>query len=121
MRNFWYVRIFESGRADARRARTPDSSADRTRSRSDRQWTPPPDALVASLPNITMTFAHRPSTMSGSSLRLMQRLGSDYVRFVQPRYASAPILRDRARDRVPGQFERSPTTKESVTTGCGRF
>ena len=31
----------------------------------------------------------------------MLRLGSDYVRFVQPEYLNAPILRDRARDRVP--------------------
>jgi hypothetical protein len=101
MRNFWYVRIFESVvRALAARGHQlhllighdPDPTG---------QWTPSADALVASSPNITMAFAHRSIDDEWLDLRLMQRLGSDYVRFVQPEYASAPILRDRARDRVP--------------------
>ena len=101
MRNFWYVRIFESVvRMLAARGHQihllighdPDPTG---------QWTPSADALVASSPNITMSFAHRSIDDEWLDLRLMQRLGSDYVRFVQPEYASAPILRDRARDRVP--------------------
>ena len=101
MRNFWYVRIFESVvRMLAARGHQihllighdPDPTG---------QWTPSADALVASSPNITMAFAHRSIDDEWLDLRLMQRLGSDYVRFVQPEYASAPILRDRARDRVP--------------------
>ena len=101
MRNFWYVRIFESVlRMLAARGHQihllighdPDPTG---------QWTPSADALLASSPNITMTFAHRSIDDEWLDLRLMQRLGSDYVRFVQPEYASAPILRDRARDRVP--------------------
>jgi hypothetical protein len=104
MRNFWYVRIFESVvRMLAARGHQihllighdPDPTG---------QWTPAADALVASSPNITMTFAHRSIDDEWLDLRLMQRLGSDYVRFVQPEYASAPILRDRARDRVPGSI-----------------
>ena len=101
MRNFWYVRIFESVvRILAARGHQihllighdPDPTG---------QWTPSADALVASSPNITMAFAHRSIDDEWLDLRLMQRLGSDYVRFVQPEYASAPILRERARDRVP--------------------
>jgi hypothetical protein len=101
MRNFWYVRIFESVvRMLAARGHEihllighdPDPTG---------QWTPSADALVASSPNITMAFAHRSIDDAWLDLRLMQRLGSDYVRFVQPEYASAPILRERARDRVP--------------------
>ena len=101
MRNFWYVRIFESVvRTLAARGHQihllighdPDPTG---------QWTPSADALVASSPNITMAFAHRSIDDEWLDLRLMQRLGSDYVRFVEPEYASAPILRERARDRVP--------------------
>jgi hypothetical protein len=101
MRNFWYVRIFESVvRMLAARGHQihllighdPDPTG---------QWTASADALVASSPNITMAFAHRSIDDEWLDLRLMQRLGSDYVRFVLPEYASAPILRDRARDRVP--------------------
>ena len=101
MRNFWYVRIFESVvRSLADRGHQihllighdPDPTG---------QWTPSAEALVASSPNITMAFANRSIDDRWLDLRLMLRLGSDYVRFVQPDYASAPILRDRARDRVP--------------------
>jgi hypothetical protein len=101
MRNFWYVRIFESVvRALTARGHQihllvghdPDPTG---------QWTASADALVASSPNITLAFAHRSIDDGWLDLRLMQRLGSDYVRFVQPDYASAPILRERARDRVP--------------------
>ena len=101
MRNFWYVRIFESVvRALAARGHQihllighdPDPTG---------QWTPSAEALVAASPNITMAFAHRSIDDRWLDLRLMLRLGSDYVRFVQPEYLNAPILRDRARDRVP--------------------
>jgi hypothetical protein len=101
MRNFWYVRIFESVvRTLAARGHQihllvghdPDPTG---------QWTPSADALIASSPNITMAFARRSIDDEWLDLRLMQRLGSDYVRFVQPEYAGAPILRERARDRVP--------------------
>jgi len=101
MRNFWYVRIFESVvRMLAARGHQihllighdPDPTG---------QWTASADALVASSSNITMAFAHRSIDDEWLDLRLMQRLGSDYVRFVQPEFASAPILRERARDRVP--------------------
>jgi hypothetical protein len=101
MRNFWYVRIFESVvRTLAARGHQihllighdPDPTG---------QWTASADALVASSPNITMAFAHRSIDDAWLDLRLMQRLGSDYVRFVRPEFAGAPILRERARDRVP--------------------
>src|SRR5262245_23151651 len=101
MRNFWYVRIFESvvqmlaargHQIHLLIGHDPDPTG---------QWTASADALVASSPNITMAFAHRSIDDEWLDLRLMQRLGSDYVRFVQPEYASAPILRERARDRVP--------------------
>jgi hypothetical protein len=101
MRNFWYVRIFDSVvRTLAARGHQihllighdPDPTG---------QWTASADALVASSPNITIAFAQRSIDDGWLDLRLMQRLGSDYVRFVQPEYASAPILRERARDRVP--------------------
>jgi hypothetical protein len=101
MRNFWYVRVFESVvRSLAARGHQvhllighdPDPTG---------QWTPSADALVAASPNITMAFGKRSIDDEWLDLRLMLRLGSDYVRFVQPEYAEAPILRDRARDRVP--------------------
>ena len=101
MRNFWYVRIFESVvRTLAARGHQihllighdPDPTG---------QWTPSADALVAASHNITMAFTRRSIDDHWLDLRLMLRLGSDYVRFVQPEYLKAPILRDRARDRVP--------------------
>ena len=101
MRNFWYVRIFEPVvRKLADRGHQihllighdPDPTG---------QWTPSADALVAASPNITMAFAQRSIDDRWLDLRMMLRLGSDYVRFVQPEYEEAPILRDRARDRVP--------------------
>lgn len=101
MRNFWYVRVFESVvRSLAEQGHhihllvghDPDPTG---------QWTASADALVAASPNITMAFAKRSVDDRWLDLRLMLRLGSDYVRFVQPEYADAPILRDRARDRVP--------------------
>src|SRR5689334_6804391 len=101
MRNFWYVRIFESvvqmlaargHQIHLLIGHDPDPTG---------QWTPSAEALVASSPNITMAFAHRSIDDEWLDLRLMQRLGSDYVRFVRPEYVSAPILRERARDRVP--------------------
>ena len=101
MRNFWYVRVFESVvRSLAAQGHQihllighdPDPTG---------QWTASADALVAASPNITMAFAKRSIDDRWLDLRLMLRLGSDYVRFVQPEYADAPILRDRARDRVP--------------------
>jgi hypothetical protein len=101
MRNFWYVRIFDSvvrtlaGRGHQIHlliGHDPDPTG---------QWTPSAEALVAASPKITMAFAHRSIGDEWLDLRLMLRLGSDYVRFVMPEYASAPILRERARDRVP--------------------
>ena len=56
---------------------------------------------MAASPNITMAFAHRSIDDRWLDLRMMLRLGSDYARFVLPEYDEAPILRDRARDRVP--------------------
>jgi hypothetical protein len=106
MRNFWYVRIFESVvRTLAARGHQihllvghdPDPTG---------HWTASADALVASSPNITMAFARRSIDDEWLDLRLMLRLGSDYLRFVQPEYASAPILRERARDRVPETLRR---------------
>ncbi|MEQ1574546.1 MAG: hypothetical protein ABL993_09900 [Vicinamibacterales bacterium] len=101
MRNFWYVRVFESVvRALAARGHQvhilvghdPDPT---------HQWTPAADALVASSPNITMSHARRSIDDGWLDLRLMLRLGSDYLRFLQPQYAAAPILALRARSRVP--------------------
>ena len=101
MRNFWYVRVFESVvRSLAERdhelhlliGHDPDPTG---------QWTPSADALVAASPNISMAFARRSIDDEWLDLRQMLRLGSDYVRFVQPEYEDAPILRERARDRVP--------------------
>jgi hypothetical protein len=106
MRNFWYVRIFESVvRALASRGHhihilvghDPDPTG---------QWTSAADALVAASPNITMAFAERSIDDRWLDLRLMLRLGSDYARFLQPQYDAAPILAERARDRVPGRIRR---------------
>lgn len=106
MRNFWYVRIFESVvRALAERhhhihilvGHDPDPTG---------QWTPAADALVAASPNITMGFAQRSMDDRWLDLRLMLRLGSDYARFMEPQYDAAPILAQRARDRVPERIRR---------------
>lgn len=106
MRNFWYVRIFESVvRALAARGHRvhilighdPDPTG---------HWTPAAEALVAASPNITMGFAQRSIDDHWLDLRLMLRLGSDYVRFMQPRYDAAPILALRARDRVPERIRK---------------
>jgi hypothetical protein len=106
MRNFWYVRIFESVvRTLAERGHQihllighdPDPTG---------QWTSSAEALVASSPDITMAFANRSIDDRWLDLRMMLRLGADYVRFVQPEYDTAPILRERARDRVPDLVRR---------------
>jgi hypothetical protein len=106
MRNFWYVRIFEPVvRALAARGHRihilvghdPDPT---------NQWTPAADALVAASPNITMALAKRSIDDGWLDLRLMLRLGSDYLRFLRPEYDKAPILAQRARDRVPERIRR---------------
>jgi hypothetical protein len=106
MRNFWYVRIFESvvrtlaergHRIHILTGHDPDPTG---------EWTPAAEALVAASPNITLGYSRRSIDDAWLDLRIMLRLGSDYLRFLRPQYDAAPILASRARARVPELLRR---------------
>jgi hypothetical protein len=59
------------------------------------------DALVAAHPNLTVGRTPTPADDRWQALGRAVRAGSDYVRYLDPRYADAPKLRARARRAVP--------------------
>jgi len=118
MRNFWYVRIFESViRALAVRGHSIHILAEHDPDPVP-QWTAAALALAGDCPNVTIGYARRSIDDEWLDLRVMVRLGRDYLRFLKPQYASTPILATRARARVPaaiaGLAERGVMTRTTI-------
>jgi len=98
-RHYSYLRLFESGIAElARRGHQLHLSADREESMGGRRMV---ERLAEQYPTITLgaTPGRAPGAWAEFARRL--RLGIDYLRYLDPRYAETPHLRARARDRAP--------------------
>jgi len=98
-RHYSYLRLFESSIAElARRGHALHLSADREEAMGGRRMV---ERLAEQYPDITLgtTPGRAPDAWSEFARRL--RLGIDYVRYLDPRYAATPHLKARARDRAP--------------------
>ena len=58
------------------------------------------ERIAASYPNVTMRRAGA-YTGAWAEVARQLRLGLDYLRFLEPRYAETPHLRQRAQERAP--------------------
>jgi hypothetical protein len=103
MRNFWYVKLFDSVvRELASRGHHVHVLAERgAHNERARDWNDAAAALAAEHPTVTFAWAPRQIEDDWVDLRLMVRLGLDHLRFLEPRYADAPMLGLRARRRTP--------------------
>lgn len=98
-RHFSYLRNFDSAiRELARRGHTIQLSADREESMGGRGMV---ERIAAEFPNVTVGWTPGREPGAWSELARKIRLGLDYLRFLEPRYASTPHLRNRARERAP--------------------
>ena len=98
-RHFSYFRLFESAIAGlAERGHDILLAADREEALGGRQLV---ERLAELYPNIRIGTAPGRHTGAWSELARRIRLGLDYLRFLDPRYASTPHLRRRAEDRAP--------------------
>ena len=99
-RHWSYLRNFESAiEALAARGHTLHLAVDREESMGGRQMV---ERLVARFPDrISMDNAPGRGVDGWSELARKIRLGLDYLRFLEPAYASTPHLGDRARERAP--------------------
>jgi hypothetical protein len=66
-----------------------------------KQWNAAMAALAGEHPNITFAWAPMRVEDNWIDLRVMIRLGIDHLRFLEPEYANAPKLAERARTRTP--------------------
>jgi hypothetical protein len=107
-RNFWYVRLFEPVlRALAERGHSVHVLAERgERNELAQQWNAAMAALASENPNITFAWAPMRVEDDWIDLRVMIRLGIDHLRFLEPDYANAPKLAERARTRTPPMIVR---------------
>lgn len=103
MRNFWYVKLFESViRELASRGHHVHVLAERgEHNEGARDWNDAAAALAAEHPTITFAWAPREIEDDWADLRVMIRLSLDHLRFLEPAYAEAPMLGERARRRTP--------------------
>jgi hypothetical protein len=98
-RHYAYLRLFESSIEElARRGHQLTLSADREESMGGRRMV---ERMAVRFPNITLatTPGRAPGAWSEFARRL--RLGIDYLRYLDPRYAATPHIRARARERAP--------------------
>jgi len=117
-RHYSYLRLFESVLSElARRGHQIHLAADREESMGGRRLA---ERLAAENPNITLgtTPGRAPNAWSEFTRRL--RLGIDYLRYLDPRYANTPHLRTRARERAPRSVVRVADLL-TTTTARDRF
>src|SRR6266545_2528317 len=98
-RHYSYLRLFEAAIGElGRRGHHLHLSADREETMGGRRMV---ERLAERYPNITLgtTPGRAPGAWSEFARRL--RLGIDYLRYLDPRYADTPHLTRRARDRAP--------------------
>ena len=102
-RNFWYTRLFEPViRELAERGHEVHVLAERgERNLLSRDWNAAMARLASSHPNISFAWAPLRIETDWIDLRQMIRLGIDHLRFLEPAYALAPKLAERARVRTP--------------------
>src|SRR5437870_11402108 len=99
VRHYSYVRLFEAAITElARRGHQVHVSADREEAMGGRRLA---EQLAEQYPNITLgtTPGRAPGAWVEFARRL--RLGLDFLRYLDPRYADTPHLTRRARDRAP--------------------
>jgi hypothetical protein len=99
-RHFSYLRLFESAILElAQRGHTLHLSADREESMGGRGMV---ERIAAEFPGVTVGWT--PGRESGTWYELARklRLGLDYLRYLDSRYANTAHLRARSRERAPG-------------------
>lgn len=103
MRNFWYVRIFESVIRDlAGRGHAVHICAEHGAGKTTaRDWNDAAASLAGEHANVTFEWLPRDVDDPWLDLRSMVHLSLDYLRFFEPEYAGAPILGARSRERTP--------------------
>jgi hypothetical protein len=98
-RHFSYLRLFESAVvALAQRGHEIVLAADRAETMGGRQMV---ERIAAAYPNVTTCDAPGRYTGAWAEVARQLRLGLDYLRFLEPRYADTPHLRNRAEERAP--------------------
>jgi hypothetical protein len=98
-RHFSYLRLFEAPIiALAARGHTITLAADREESMGGRRMV---ERIAAQYPNVRVTEAPGRHAGAWAELARRLRLGLDYLRFLDPKYANSPHLRRRARERAP--------------------
>lgn len=112
MRNFWYVKLFESVIVElASRGHSVHILAERgERHEFTRDWNQAAAALADTQTTVSFAWAPRPIEDDWADLRLMVRLGLDHLRFLEPDYRDAPMLGERARRRTPETLVRLADT-----------
>jgi hypothetical protein len=98
-RHYSYLRLFESAiEGLARRGHEITLAADREEALGGRQMV---ERIAAAYPGVRLADAPARHAGAWSESARRIRLGIDYLRFLDPRYAATPHLRQRARDRAP--------------------
>jgi hypothetical protein len=98
-RHFSYLRLFESAIVSlAQRGHRITLAADREEAMGGRQMV---ERIAAAYPNVRVTEAPGRHAGAWAELARRIRLGIDYLRFLEPHYASTPHLRRRGRERAP--------------------
>jgi hypothetical protein len=129
MRNYWYVRHFESViRALVARGHQVHLLAERAVNETANDWRDAAVALAADVPGVTFSTAPRAEDDVWYDLRVMLRLGLDYLRFTRPEYETLTLLVERARRRTPGwvrriadsRLGRTAPARRAVTAALGR-
>jgi hypothetical protein len=99
-RHFSYLRLFESAVIElAERGHSIHLSADREEAMGGATLV---ERLASRYPNVTVGWTPGRETGAWADLSKKLRLGIDYLRYLDPRYANAPKLRSRSEDRTPG-------------------
>jgi hypothetical protein len=103
-RHYSYLRLFESAIvALAERGHEIVLAADREESMGGRAMV---ERIAARYPLVRLCEAPARHAGAWSEVAKRIRLGLDYLRFLEPRYAGTPHLRRRARDRAPALIVR---------------
>jgi len=103
-RHYSYLRLFESAIEQlAARGHDLTLASDREETLGGRGMV---ERIAARFPNVRLVEAPGRHAGAWSELARRLRLGLDYLRFLEPRYASTPHLRRRGRDRAPGAIVR---------------
>src|SRR5881394_3225665 len=98
-RHYSYLRLFEAAIAElASRGHQIHLSADREESMGGRKLA---ERLAATYPAVTLGTTPGRAADAWSEFSRRLRLGIDYLRYLEPRYADTPHLKARARNRAP--------------------